>query len=130
MPPGSRRDRFLWIAVVTVRKLREGPGPWCRAVKKGVYQLLPLSWQHRILRWTGGILAGLCIMLALMLRTPPGHRLIEWIAGKATNGEVIVEGLDGALPASGSFTLLRDVERLPARKLSGGTMMLICCAIR
>lgn len=53
MPPGSRRDRFLWIAVVTVRKLREGPGPWCRAVKKGVYQLLPLSWQHRILRWTG-----------------------------------------------------------------------------
>lgn len=54
----------------------------------------------RILRWTGGILAGLCIALALMLRTPPGHRLIEWIAAKATNGEVIVEGLDGALPAS------------------------------
>jgi translocation and assembly module TamB len=53
----------------------------------------------RILRWAGGILAGLCIALALMLRTPPGHRLIEWIANKATNGEVIVEGLDGALPA-------------------------------
>lgn len=54
----------------------------------------------RILRWTGGILAGLCIALALTLRTSPGHRLIEWITAKATGGEVIVDGLDGALPAS------------------------------
>ena len=54
----------------------------------------------RILRWTGGLLAGLCIALALILWTPPGHGLIEWIAAKATNGEVIVEGLDGGLPAS------------------------------
>lgn len=54
----------------------------------------------RILRWAGGILAGLCVVLALTLWTPPGHRLIEWIAAKATNGEVIVEGLDGGLPAS------------------------------
>jgi translocation and assembly module TamB len=54
----------------------------------------------RILRWTGGILAGLCIALALMLRTSPGHRLIEWTLAKATGGEVIVDGLDGALPAN------------------------------
>jgi translocation and assembly module TamB len=54
----------------------------------------------RILRWTGGTVAGLALMLALILWTPPGHRLIEWIAAKATDGQVIVEGLEGALPAS------------------------------
>jgi hypothetical protein len=53
VPFGSRRDRCFWIALVTVKKLREGPGPWLRAVKKGLYQLLPLAWQRRILRWTG-----------------------------------------------------------------------------
>lgn len=53
VPFGSRRDRFVWIALVTVRKMREGPGPWLRAVKKGLYQLLPLSWQRRVLRWKG-----------------------------------------------------------------------------
>ena len=53
VPFGSRRDRFAWIALVTVRKMREGPGPWLRAVKKGIYQLLPSSVQRRILRLTG-----------------------------------------------------------------------------
>jgi glycosyltransferase involved in cell wall biosynthesis len=53
VPFGSRRDRFAWISLVTLGKMREGPGPWLRAVKKGLYQLLPLSMQHRILKWTG-----------------------------------------------------------------------------
>ena len=53
VPFGSRRDRFLWIALVTLRKTREGPGPWLRAVKKGLYQLLPTSWQQRLLQWSG-----------------------------------------------------------------------------
>ncbi|MCC7398169.1 MAG: glycosyltransferase [Planctomycetes bacterium] len=53
VPHGSRRDRCLWITLVTIRKLREGPGPWLRAVKKGLYQLLPVSLQRRLLRWTG-----------------------------------------------------------------------------
>lgn len=53
VPFGSRRDRFVWIAMVTLRKMREGPGPWFRAVKKGVYQLLPSTMQRRILKWTG-----------------------------------------------------------------------------
>ncbi|MBN9544579.1 MAG: translocation/assembly module TamB domain-containing protein [Alphaproteobacteria bacterium] len=70
----------------------------------------------RILRWTGGTLAGLCIALALMLRTPPGHRLIEWTLAKATGGEVIVEGLDGALPANATA---RKIELRDA----GGTWL-------
>lgn len=53
VPFGSRRDRFVWITLVTIRKMKEGPGPWFRAVKKGVYQLLPTSMQRRILKWTG-----------------------------------------------------------------------------
>jgi hypothetical protein len=53
VPHGSRRDRCAWIAIVTVKKLREGPGPWLRAVKKGLFQLLPLSWRNRILAWAG-----------------------------------------------------------------------------
>ena len=53
VPFGSRRERILWIATVTVRKMREGPGPWLRAVRKGLYQLLPVRWQQQMLRWTG-----------------------------------------------------------------------------
>lgn len=53
VPHGSRRDRFAWISMVTIKKLREGPGPWLRAVKKGIYQMLPTGLQHRILKWTG-----------------------------------------------------------------------------
>jgi glycosyltransferase involved in cell wall biosynthesis len=52
-PPGSRRHRCLWIGIITVRKLREGPGPWLRAVRKGLFQLLPIGWRNRILRWSG-----------------------------------------------------------------------------
>ncbi|MCU0862856.1 MAG: glycosyltransferase [Planctomycetes bacterium] len=53
VPPGSRRDRCAWIGLVTVRKLKEGPGPWFRAVRKGLFQLLPLGLRNRILRWSG-----------------------------------------------------------------------------
>lgn len=52
-PRGSRRERVLWIGFVTVRKLREGPGPWFRAVRKGLFQLLPQSLRARLLRWSG-----------------------------------------------------------------------------
>lgn len=72
----------------------------------------------RSLRWTGGIVAGLCVALVLILWTPPGHRLIEWITDKATNGEVIVEGLDGGLPASATA---RKIELRDA----GGTWLRI-----
>lgn len=53
LPPGSRRDRLAWIVLVTIRKMREGPGPWLRAVRKGVFQLLPAGLRQRILRWSG-----------------------------------------------------------------------------
>ena len=52
-PRGSRRERWLWIGFVTVRKLREGPGPWFRAVRKGLFQLLPTGLRERLLRWSG-----------------------------------------------------------------------------
>lgn len=57
-------------------------------------------------------------MLALILWTPPGHRLIEWITDKATGGEVIVEGLDGGLPANATA---RKIELRDA----GGTWLRI-----
>jgi glycosyltransferase involved in cell wall biosynthesis len=50
VPTGSRRERWLWIARVTFGKLREGPGPWWRAVKKGIYQSLPGGWQRSLHR--------------------------------------------------------------------------------
>ena len=60
--------------------------------------------QHRLLQriavWAGGIAAGLALLIALLLWTPPGHRAIAWMVEKATGGEVVVEGLSGALPAS------------------------------
>ena len=52
----------------------------------------------RLGRWTGGIVAGLALVLALILWTGLGHRLIEWIVFRVTDGEVRVDGLDGALP--------------------------------
>jgi translocation and assembly module TamB len=72
----------------------------------------------RTLRWTGGTVAGLAILFALILWTGPGHRLIEWVAAKATDGQVIVEGLDGALPAGATA---RKVELRDA----GGTWLRI-----
>lgn len=76
----------------------------------------------RIARWGGGIAGGVLLLLALMLWTAPGHRLIEWIVAKASGREVIVEGLDGGLPtsararkvelrdANGAWLRLTDVE--------------------
>ena len=58
-------------------------------------------------RWFGGLFAGLLLLLALLLWTPPGHRLIEWIAFKATDGELRVEGLAGALPG---HAMARSIE--------------------
>jgi translocation and assembly module TamB len=54
----------------------------------------------RIAVWAGGFAAGLTLMLALLLWTPPGHRAIEWIVWKATDGEVKITELGGALPGS------------------------------
>ncbi len=66
----------------------------------------------RLARWGGGIVAGLALLFGLLLWTPPGHRLIEWIAFKATDGEVRVEGLAGALPghALAHRVELRDAD--------------------
>ncbi len=75
----------------------------------------------RIARWTGGTVAGLVLMIALILWTPPGLRLIEWIADKVTDGQVIVEGLGGALPGSATA---RTVELRDA----GGTWLRIADA--
>jgi translocation and assembly module TamB len=72
----------------------------------------------RIARWTGGIVAGLAALLALVLWTPPGHRLIEWVVDMATDGQVIVEGLDGALPGSAR------ADRIELRD-AGGTWLSI-----
>lgn len=52
-PPGSRRHRLAWVALVTIRKMREGPGPWFRAVGKGLFQLLPKPVRGALLRWSG-----------------------------------------------------------------------------
>lgn len=55
---------------------------------------------RRVAGWVGGFLAGLALLIALLLWTPPGHRAIAWIVGKATGGTVVVEDLGGALPGS------------------------------
>ena len=71
-------------------------------------QTQTLLW--RVGRWSGGIIAGLALCLGLMLWTGPGHRLIEWITFRVTDGEVHVDGLDGALPgrATARSIELRD----------------------
>ncbi len=48
LPPGSRRAKVAWIAWLAIRKMREGPGPWLRAVRRGLFDTLPESWKARI----------------------------------------------------------------------------------
>lgn len=36
-----RRGRWAWMASLAWAKLREGPAPWARAIRRGVFQLLP-----------------------------------------------------------------------------------------
>ena len=63
-----------------------------------------------VLRWTGGAAGGLLLSLALLLWTSPGHRVIGWAISRITDGQVIVRGIDGALPGNVSAQLveLRD----------------------
>ena len=109
VPFGSRRDRFVWIAMVTIRKMREGPGPWLRAVKKGIYQLLPNRWQQRVLRWTGkdeffrrddvrhvGAAAGV---------ERPGH--VSVVLPVYQQADMVAQAIDSVLAQSyGSFELI------------------------
>ncbi len=48
--------------------------------------------------WTAAALALLAAVLLGLLRTGPGHTAVAWLILKATSGEVVVTGLDGALP--------------------------------
>ena len=48
IPAHDRLTRGLWIVWVTLRKLREGPGPWLRAVRKGLVELLPRTLRRRL----------------------------------------------------------------------------------
>ena len=50
LPPGSRRDKIAWLAKLAVWKMREGPGPWFRAVRRGLFDALPESTKARIVR--------------------------------------------------------------------------------
>lgn len=47
VPRGTRRDRWLWMGWLVLRKLRDGPGPWWRAVRMGLLQQLPPRLQDR-----------------------------------------------------------------------------------
>ncbi len=74
----------------------------------------------RLARWAGGMAGGLVLLLALILWTAPGHRLIGWIIFRVSAGEVYVQGLDGALPghAVAQTIELRDPEG-PWLRISG-----------
>ncbi|PIE23856.1 MAG: hypothetical protein CSA62_05520 [Planctomycetota bacterium] len=50
LPPGTRRDKIAWLAKLSVGKMREGPGPWLRAVRRGLFDALPQGLKARIVR--------------------------------------------------------------------------------
>jgi translocation and assembly module TamB len=52
----------------------------------------------KVAPWVAGTLGLIVLVLLGLLRTAPGHAAIEWLVAKATGGEVVVVGLDGALP--------------------------------
>ena len=40
-----------WVLRLAFGKMLEGPGPWLRAARRGVFGLLPTPWQVRLIRW-------------------------------------------------------------------------------
>jgi translocation and assembly module TamB len=48
--------------------------------------------------WLAGALSLFALLLTGLMRTAPGHAAIEWLVARATGGEVVITGLDGALP--------------------------------
>jgi translocation and assembly module TamB len=70
----------------------------------------------RILRaaapWLAGALLLFALVLAGLMRTGPGHEAVTWLVSKATGGEVVIAGLDGALPnhLRARRILLRDAD--------------------
>jgi glycosyltransferase involved in cell wall biosynthesis len=55
LPPGSRRSKIAWLARLTIWKMREGPGPWLRAVRRGLFDALPEGTKARIVRRRLGV---------------------------------------------------------------------------
>ena len=42
-PAWRRLRKAAWVAGLAIGKMREGPGPWFRAVRRGLFDLLPTS---------------------------------------------------------------------------------------
>ncbi len=52
----------------------------------------------RVVPWGAGTLGLMALMLLGLMRTAPGHTVVEWLVAKATGGDIVIAGLDGALP--------------------------------
>lgn len=46
----SRLGKLLWVMRLAVGKMREGPGPWLRAVRRGLFDMLPAGWKASLAR--------------------------------------------------------------------------------
>ncbi len=70
VPAGSRREKFVWIAGLAIRKLGDGPVPWFRAVRRGLFDALPEGVKGRIARRRLGMAPSEQMKLAFLGKTP------------------------------------------------------------
>jgi translocation and assembly module TamB len=52
----------------------------------------------RAVPWLAGGLGLFALLVLALMRTGPGHLAVAWLVSWATSGEVVITGLDGALP--------------------------------
>ena len=116
------------------KKKSRGP----RAEGRGVGGGAAFAAAARVSAWIGRAVLGLLLLLAavaVMLNTGSGQRLLAWGLGKASGGQILVEGLSGTLPLRPRIARLelRDADGLwlaideaaldiAPRALLGGTL--------
>lgn len=54
----------------------------------------------RVAPWFGAVVILAILFLWALFRTGPGHRAVEWFVARATDDEISISGLSGALPDS------------------------------
>ncbi|MEE2888770.1 MAG: glycosyltransferase family 2 protein [Planctomycetota bacterium] len=101
----TRLGKFWWVARLAVGKMREGPGPWFRALGRGLFGLLPVSWQVGLVRWRYQVPAPGPRRLSLAVHAPEREGRISVILPVYNQCDLLAESIKSVL-----FQTYADVE--------------------
>ena len=94
----SRRiRRMLWIAKLSVLKMREGPVPFLRAVRRGLFDALPPKWKSSLARRRFKTPAAAQNRLALAGHAVDRKDLVTVVLPVFNQADMLAESIDSVL---------------------------------